>query len=335
MVLENIGGPLYEREMPMPRFNENEVLIKVHVCGVCRTDLHIIDGELPDSKRPLILGHQIVGTAVEMGDAVHGIVPGQPVGVPWLGHTCGSCVYCEEGRENLCDHASFTGYQQDGGYAEYVVADYRYCFPIPENVSEIDVAPLLCAGLIGYRALCMTGNGEGEGRRKEDARQIGFYGFGAAAHILTQVAYEQGKEVYAFTKPGDTEKQAFAKKVGAAWAGDSDRVPDEPLDAAIIFAPVGDLIPAALRAVKKGGVVVCAGIHMSKIPPFSYDLLWGERMIRSVANLTRQDGISFFSLIRKMKIETTVTAFKLKEANVALDRLRSGQIQGAAALVID
>ncbi len=334
MVLKAIGGPLVPCELPIPSPGPYDVLIKVVACGVCRTDLHIHDGELPHPKLPLILGHEVVGTAVSMGKSVHGISMGQSVGVPWLGHTCGICAYCEEGKENLCDQPSFTGYQTNGGYAEYLLADYRYCLPIPENISAIESAPLLCAGLIGYRAFCMTGESSAR-RRKDEICRIGFYGFGASAHLLTQIACKRGKEVYAFTRPGDEKGQAFARKMGAVWAGDSSRSPDFPLDAAIIFAPAGELIPLALRAVRKGGTVVCAGIYMSKIPSLSYDLLWGERSIRSVANLTRQDGIAFFSLIRKMKLEVSVTPFPLADANIALERLRSGQIEGAVVLTME
>jgi propanol-preferring alcohol dehydrogenase len=333
MALENVGGPLHEWDVPIPTPGHYDVLIRVFACGVCRTDLHIHDGEISPPQLPLILGHEVVGTAVSTGKLVHGIEEGQRVGVPWLGHTCGVCVSCLEGRENLCDRATFTGYHNNGGYAEYIVADYRYCFPIPENVSDKEAAPLLCSGLIGYRALCSTGLAK-ERKEKEEPRRIGFYGFGASAHILTQLISKQRKSVYAFTRPGDEAGQEFAKRAGAVWAGGSDDLPNSPLDAAIIFAPIGEMIPSALRAIRKGGVVVCAGIHMSKIPSFSYDLLWGERSIRSVANLTRQDGMDFFSLIRKRKLQIEVTPFPLLEANTALDQLRSGQIKGAAVLII-
>ncbi len=332
MVLEKIGGPLREQEVPMPVPSKNQVLIKVRACGVCRTDRHIYDGDIAHPKLPLILGHQIVGEAVGMGRGVHGIAPGQIISVPWLGQTCGTCAYCDEGRENLCDHATFTGYQIDGGYAEYTVADYRYCLPLPENISYLEAAPLSCAGLVGYRALRMTW--EGDFGKTTAVSRIGFYGFGASAHILTQIACYQGKEVYAFTRPGDWEGQAFAREVGAVWAGDAGSPPDIPLDAAIIFAPVGDLIPAALRAVKKGGVVICAGIHMSNIPSFPYDLLWGERSIRSVSNLTRQDGIQFFALTRKLPLKVRVETFKLTEATEALDLVKAGRVKGAAVLAV-
>lgn len=324
MVLERIGETLNLRDLPTPKPGEGQVLIRVHACGVCRTDLHVYDGDLKNPKLPLILGHEIVGTVSELGPGVKGLSIGQRVGVPWLGGTCGVCSYCTTGRENLCDRAAFTGYQIDGGYAEYTVADQGYSFPIPEAYSDSDAAPLLCAGLIGYRALRMAGEG----------RRLGLYGFGASAHISAQVARYQGKEVYAFTRPGDREKQTFATSLGAVWAGDSDTLPPEPLDAAILFAPVGALVPMALRAVVKGGTVVCAGIHMSEIPPFDYRLLWEERTIRSVANLTRQDGVEFFQIAPKVPVRTTVQTLPLEEANEALERLRKGKIQGAAVLVM-
>jgi len=325
MVLERAGVPLKLGDVDVPRPELERVLIKVRACGVCRTDLHVYDGDLTEPKLPLILGHEIVGTVVETGVRVEGLSKGQRVGVPWLGWTCGSCSYCMSGQENLCDRAAFTGYQIDGGYAEYTVAYSRYCFPIPEGYSDAEAAPLLCAGLIGYRSLRMAGDG----------RRIGLYGFGAAAHIIAQVARYQGREVYAFTRPGDSEGQSFARALGAVWAGDSDTLPPEQLDAAVIFAPVGSLVPMALRAVVRGGVVVCAGIHMSEIPAFSYDLLWEERVVRSVANLTRQDGIEFFQVAPKVPVRTMVETFPLSEANEALNRLRSGRIQGAAVLVME
>ncbi len=325
MVLEQVGQPLRCLDLPVPRPGSGQVLLKVKTCGVCRTDLHVCDGDLKDPKLPLILGHEIVGTIYELGAGVEGLRIGQRVGVPWLGRTCGGCSYCVSGRENLCDEAGFTGYQIDGGYAEYALADHRYCFALPEGYSDAEAAPLLCAGLIGYRALRMTG---ASGR-------IGLYGFGASAHIITQVARYQGREVYAFTRPGDGRKQDFARALGAAWAGDSDVLPPQVLDTAIILASAGFLIPAALRAVAKGGTVVCAGIHMDDIPPFSYDLLWGERTVRSVANLTRQDGLEFLQLAPKVPVRTEVETFPLRDATEALERLRHGRIRGAAVLVMD
>jgi propanol-preferring alcohol dehydrogenase len=292
---------------------------------VCRTDLHVVDGELPNPKLPLVPGHQIVGSVVRSGELVDRFVAGARVGVPWLGFTDNTCNYCLAGRENLCDNARFTGYQIDGGYAEYALADYRFCFPIPAGYPDLQAAPLLCAGLIGYRSLRMTG----------DAERLGLYGFGAAAHIIAQVALRQGRKVYAFTSPRDTEAQQFALKLGAAWAGDSTQPPPEELDAAIIFAPVGALVPAALRAIAKGGVVVCAGIHMSDIPSFPYEILWGERVVRSVANLTREDGEEFLALAPEVPIHTEVVSFPLEEANQALSALHAGEIQGAAVLVVD
>jgi alcohol dehydrogenase, propanol-preferring len=326
MLLNAPGSPLQETELPMPTPGVEQVLIRVHTCGVCRTDLHVVDGELTQPKLPLIPGHQIVGTVVDHGAGVRGVFPpGTRVGVPWLGHTCNHCRYCLTGRENLCDTAQFTGYQRDGGYAEYTVADERFCFAIPVGYPDLQAAPLLCAGLIGYRSLMMTG----------DAKRIGLYGFGAAAHIVIQTARYQGRQVFAFTRSGDTQGQQFARDLGADWAGSSGEAPPELLDAAIIFAPVGALVPAALKAVAKGGVVVCAGIHMSDIPSFPYELLWGERVLRSVANLTRRDGEEFLSLAPKIPIKTQVEAFPLTAANEALEALRSGKVQGAAVLVID
>ena len=324
MVLNKAGQPLQPQELPIPEPQPEQVLLKVHVCGVCRTDLHIFDGELDKPKLPLVLGHQIVGTVVKTGDRARKYLVGTRVGVPWLGHTCNCCRYCLAGRENLCDRALFTGYDLNGGYAEYAIADESFCFTISEGFPDLQAAPLLCAGLIGYRSYRMT----------EDAHKIGFYGFGAAAHILIQVANYENKQVYAFTRSGDTQGQEFARSLGAVWAGGSEEMPPEELDAAIIFAPVGKLVPAALKAVAKGGIVVCAGIHMSDIPNFPYQILWEERVLRSVANLTRQDGEEFLALAPKVPIQTEVTAFPLSEANEALDALRTGKINGAAVLVI-
>ncbi|HIK46523.1 MAG TPA: zinc-dependent alcohol dehydrogenase family protein [Leptolyngbyaceae cyanobacterium M65_K2018_010] len=325
MVLRTVGSPLQAEDWPIPTPQAGQLLIRVHTCGVCRTDLHVLDGELTDAKLPLIPGHQIVGTVVGQGPGVRGTLPlGTRVGVPWLGHTCNHCRYCQSGRENLCDQAQFTGYQLDGGYAEYTVADERFCFPIPANYADLQAAPLLCAGLIGYRSLRLAGAAE----------RLGLYGFGAAAHIVIQVARYQGQRVFAFTRSGDTQGQQFARQLGAEWAGSATDPAPEPLDAAIIFAPVGALVPLALQAVAKGGVVVCAGIHMSDIPSFSYDRLWGERVLRSVANLTRQDGEEFLALAPRVPIQTQIQAFPLVQANEALMALRQGQIQGAAVLVI-
>jgi len=325
MVLEGVGEPLRAAEVPEPEPGPEEVLIRVHACAVCRTDLHVVGGELPDLKLPLIPGHQIVGTVERAGDSVERFAVGDRVGVPWLGYTDGSCRYCLAGRENLCDNARFTGYQIDGGYAEYAAADHRYCFPIPEGYPDLQAAPLLCAGLIGYRSLRATG----------DAERLGLYGFGDSAHIIIQVALHQGRKVSAFTRDGDEERQGFARELGAAWAGGSSELPPEELDAAIIFAPVGALVPVALRAVVKGGAVVCAGIHMSDIPSFPYEILWGERSIRSVANLTRKDGEEFLALAPEVPVRTTVRPFSLEEANEGLNALRRGMIQGAAVLVVD
>jgi propanol-preferring alcohol dehydrogenase len=298
------------------------VLIRVHACAVCRTDLHVVDGDLSEPKLPLVPGHEIVGSVAALGDGVDRFAIGDRVGVPWLGWTCGACSLCRGGRENLCAQARFTGYQIDGGYGEFTVADQRFCFAIPAGYSDIEAAPLLCAGLIGYRSLRMAG----------EARRLGLYGFGAAAHIIAQVARWQGRAVYAFTSPGDAEAQAFARELGAVWAGGSDQAPPEPLDAAIIFAPVGPLVPAALRAVERGGTVVCAGIHMSPIPSFPYDILWGERVVRSIANLTRADGEEFLALAPKVPVKTRPLPYRLEEANQALDDLRAGRLQGAAVL---
>ena len=323
MILEKAAAPLVSRDVSRPTPHPGQVLIKVEACGVCRTDLHIVDGELTEPKLPLIPGHEIVGTIVDTGSGTGNIEVGQRVGVPWLGHTCGTCRFCEAGAENLCDSAGFTGYTVDGGYAEYTLADPRYCFPIPRQYASAEAAPLLCAGLIGFRSYRMVGA----------AQRLGLYGFGAAAHILTQIAVSQGQEVYAFTRPGDRNGQAFARQLGAVWAGDSDCLPPQRLDAAILFAPVGALIPVALQAVTKGGAVICAGIHMSDIPSFPYHLLWGERTLRSVANLTREDGIEFFDLISRVPVKTHIETFPLADANEALARLREGRIQGAAVLV--
>ncbi|MGH8642643.1 MAG: zinc-dependent alcohol dehydrogenase family protein [Burkholderiales bacterium] len=300
------------------------VLLRVAACGVCRTDLHIVDGDLPALGRPVVPGHEIVGRVVEAGPGVEQFRSGERVGVPWLGWTCGECGYCATGRENLCDGAKFTGYQIDGGYADYALADSRYCFPISGPYTDAEAAPLLCAGLIGYRSLAMAG----------DARRLGIYGFGAAAHIVAQVARYQGRELFAFTRPGDADAQQFALSLGAKWAGDSAALPPEPLDAAILFAPVGALVPAALRAVAKGGTVVCAGIHMSDIPAFPYGILWGERRIVSVANLTRRDGTEFLELAPKVPVRTAVQPFPLEQANEALAQLREGRINGAAVLIM-
>lgn len=312
-------------DIPIPHPAANQVLLKVEACGVCRTDLHLVDGELPDPQLPIIPGHEIVGRVAAVGANVQAMELGQRVGVPWLGWTCGTCRHCSRGRENLCDSARFTGYQIHGGFAEYTLADARYCFPLAEDVDAAQAAPLLCAGLIGYRALTMAG----------EARRIGIYGFGAAAHIICQVARFQGREVHAFTRPGDVESQAFARQLGAAWAGDSDQPPTATLDAALIFAPAGALVPAALRGIDKRGTVVCAGIHMSDIPSFPYAILWGERSIKSVANLTRRDGDEFLALAPQIPVRTEIHRYALVDANEALDDLRHGRFQGAAVLVMD
>ena len=313
MVLETPGGPLQAAELPEPVPGPGQVLLQIRACGVCRTDLHVVDGELPQPKLPLVVGHQIVGVA---GD-------GRRLGVPWLGWTCGECRYCRSGRENLCDRARFTGYQLDGGYAEKVVADERFCFPLPGGYPDEQAAPLLCAGLIGYRSLRMTG----------DAERVGLYGFGSSAHIVAQVARHQGRRVFAFTKPGDEEGQAFARELGADWAGGSDERPPDELDAAIIFASAGELVTTALAALAKGGTVVCGGIHMSDIPRFPYELLWGERVIRSVANLTRADGEELLALAPRVPVRVEVETFPLEQANEALGRLRAGRVRGSAVLV--
>lgn len=325
MVLDAPRRPVQSRTLPCPHPALDELLIKVAACAVCRTDLHVVDGELPHPKLPLVPGHEIVGYVVACGANVHRFSVGERVGIPWLGWTCGHCEYCRSGRENLCPHARFTGYQIDGGYAEYVVADARYCFPLPGAFSDVEAAPLLCAGLIGYRALKMTGNAE----------RVGIYGFGAAAHIAAQVLRYQGRKLFAFTRTGDHAAQHFAEEMGAAWAGDSDTAPPEMLDAAIIFAPVGALVPAALLAIRPGGVVVCGGIHMSDIPAFPYDILWREKRLVSVANLTRQDAEEFLSLAPKIPVRVTTEPLPLSQANTALTRLREGKLTGAAVLVPD
>jgi alcohol dehydrogenase, propanol-preferring len=324
MVLQTPGSPLVHKELPVPMPKPDQVLIKVQACGVCRTDLHVVDGELPDPKLPIIPGHEIVGSVVLAGENVDSFHVGDRIGIPWLGYTCGSCLYCRTGKENLCDHPEFTGYTLNGGYAEFAVADQRYCFSLPESYSDTAVAPLLCAGLIGYRSYRMAGEG---------VARLGIYGFGGAAHIIAQIAVHQGKKVFAFTRPGDVNAREFALRLGAAWAGDSTAMPPEPLDAAIIFAPIGSLVPAALRATIKGGTVVCGGIHMSDIPSFPYQILWEERVVRSVANLTRKDGEELLAIAPKIPVKTEVEVFPLKQANEALERLREGKLQGAAVLV--
>ncbi len=322
MVCEGPRRPLVARTLPRPEPGAGQILIEVSACGVCRTDLHLVDGELPDPKIPVIPGHEIVGRVVARGEGVRAPAIGARVGVPWLGGACGRCGYCTSGRENLCADARFTGYQIDGGYAEYVLADARYVFALPDRYDDVHAAPLLCAGLIGYRAYAMAGS----------AATIGIYGFGAAAHLIAQIALAQGRTVYAFTRPGDGDAQAFADRLGVHWAGDSDGAPPTPLDAALIFAPVGALIPAALRATAPGGTVICAGIHMSDIPAFPYALLWGERSVRSVANLTRADGDAFMALAAAIPLTVHAEAFPLSGANEALARLRSGALAGAAVL---
>ena len=323
MVLNGPGEPLRWTERPDPVPGPGEVLVRVAACGVCRTDLHVLDADLPDIKYPIIPGHEIVGHIEALGEGVAGLRPGQRVGIPWLGHTCGHCFYCRSGRENLCDTPLFTGYTRDGGFATAVVADAHFVFGLDEAGSDAGLAPLLCAGLIGWRSLVMAG----------EARNLGLYGFGAAAHIIAQVARHQGRSVFAFTKSNDQATQAFARELGAVWAGGSDDCPPEPLDAAIIYAPVGALVPAALKAVRKGGRVVCAGIHMTDIPSFPYRLLWEERQLVSVANLTRQDGEQFLSLAPRIGVKTQVTEYALKDANQALADLRAGAFEGAAVLI--
>jgi alcohol dehydrogenase, propanol-preferring len=325
MLLDAAGYPLRPAQVPVPSPAPGQVLLKVQACGICRTDLHVVDGELHHPKLPLIPGHQIVGVVESSGEGVISPAPGERVGIPWLGWTCGQCRYCLSGRENLCDSARFTGYDIDGGFAECAVADHRFAFPIPSGYPPAQAAPLLCAGLIGYRSLSMTG----------EAERLGIYGYGAAAHLVTQVARHQGRKVFAFTRPGDVASQAFAREMGAYWAGDTEEAVPEELDAAIIFAPAGELVPAALRAVAKGGVVVCGGIHMSDIPSFPYEILWGERVVRSVANLTRRDGMEFLALAPQVPVHTEVELFALEEANEALERLRRGAILGAAVLVVE
>lgn len=324
MVFDGRSPQLTERELPDPVPGPGQVLIDIRACGVCRTDLHIVDGELPRPKIPLVPGHEIVGVVAGLGEGVTAFAPGDRVGVPWLGHTCGQCGYCRNGRENLCDRPAFTGYTLDGGYAQFAVADSRYCLPVPARYTDAQAAPLLCAGLIGYRTLAMAG----------EARRIGIYGFGAAAHIVAQVARHQGRAVHAFTRPGDTAAQNLARRLGAQWAGGSDEPAPEPLDAALIFAPVGALVPVALEGVVKGGIVVCGGIHMSPIPAFSYDLLWGERRLVSVANLTREDGHAFMRIAAQAPLAIETTLYPFVAANRALADLREGRLAGAAVLTM-
>ncbi len=325
MTLKKPGQPLELVDLPVPEPGSGQVLVKVSVCGLCRTDLHVVDGDLTEPKLPIVPGHQIVGRVVSLGEGVKRFAKGDRVGIPWLGGSCGACDFCQTGRENLCDQSRYTGYQFDGGFADYTVASEDFCFPIPDGYPDLQAAPLLCAGLIGYRSLMMTGQ----------ARRIGFYGFGASAHITIQAALHQNREVYAFTRDNDIASQQFARELGATWAGGSGEAPPESLDAAIIFAPDGDLVPVALKAVAKGGVVVCAGIHMSDIPSFPYSLLWGERVVRSVANLTRRDGEEFLAIVPKIPIHTTVHPYRLEQANEALDDLRHGRFDGAAVIVVD
>jgi alcohol dehydrogenase, propanol-preferring len=323
MTVERPGAPLVARDLPVPEPDPDEVLVRVLACGVCRTDLHVADGDLPPLGRPVVPGHEIVGEVVRCGAQVVGRAPGDRVGIPWLGWTCGRCAYCRAGRENLCPSARFTGYHRDGGFAEYAVVDARFAFPLPRALDPVASAPLLCAGLIGYRAWRMAG----------DARRLGIYGFGGAGHLVAQLARDAGQEVFAFVRPGDDRAEAFARALGAAWAGPSDALPPAPLDAAILFAPVGALVPPALRAVGPGGTVVCGGIHMSDIPSFPYELLWGERVLRSVANLTRADGEALLALAPRVPLRCTVRPYPLREANTALDDLRAGRLEGAAVLV--
>lgn len=323
MLLEKIRQPLVLRELPVMEPGTGQVLVRVSACAVCRTDLHVVDGELPRPKLPLVPGHEIVGRVAKTGPGVAGFRKGDRVGIPWLGWTCGACVYCSAGRENLCDRARFTGYTLDGGYAEFALADARFCFPLPAAFDDVASAPLLCAGLIGYRSL----------RKAGDSSSLGLYGFGAAAHIVIQIARFEGRRIFAFTRPGDLAAQDFARRLGATWVGGSDERPPEPLDAAILFAPVGELVPAALRAVRKGGIVVCGGIYMSDIPSFPYQDLWEERSVCSVANLTRRDGTEFLEIAPKVPVRTETQPFPLEQANEALERLRAGQLTGAAVLV--
>jgi propanol-preferring alcohol dehydrogenase len=322
MVLEAQGSPLQLLQVPVPTCEDHQVLIEVSACAVCRTDLHVVDGDLKEPKLPIIPGHEVIGRVVKIGNHVDGFSIGERVGVPWLGSTCGRCAYCARGQENLCDEALFTGYTLDGGFAQFIVADARYVFAIPSSYSDEEAAPLMCAGLIGYRSYRMV----------ETAQRIGFYGFGAAAHIIAQVAHHQGKEIYAFTQKGDVKGQEFARSLGAVWAGGSGEAPPRTLDAAILFAPVGALVPAALQAVDKGGTVVCAGIHMSDIPSFPYDILWRERIVRSVANLTREDGEAFLKVAPEVPVKTAVHLYSLEQANQALEDLRQGKFEGAAVL---
>jgi len=324
MVLAAPRRPLEETDLPDPSCGPGQVLVQVHVCGVCRTDLHLVDGELSEARLPIVPGHQVVGVVAEVGPEVKNFAVGDRVGIPWLGGSCGRCRFCRSGRENLCDKALYTGCQIDGGFAETCAADARFCFPVPKDYPDLEAAPLLCAGLIGYRALRLAGGG----------RKLGFYGFGAAAHILVQVARYQEREVYVFTRPGDLAAQGFARRFGAVWVGSSDESPPVLLDAAILFAPVGELVPRALEAVSKGGVVVCAGIHMSDIPSFPYSILWGERVLRSVANLTRSDGEEFLALAPKVPVRTEVKPYPLERANEALSDLREGRFTGAAVIVV-
>jgi propanol-preferring alcohol dehydrogenase len=325
MILEKPRQPLQLREVAAPRLGAGQLLVRVATCAVCRTDLHVVDGELPDPKLPLIPGHQIVGRIEQIGEGVEGFSAGDRVGIPWLGWTDGECAYCRSNRENLCDRAKFTGYTIDGGYAEFTVGDARFCFHLPERYNDVEAAPLLCAGLLGYRSL----------RKAGDARRLGIYGFGNAAHLIGQIALYQGRELFVFTRPGDKAGQESARRLGAVWAGGSDEMPPEKLDAAIIFAPVGALVPAALRALAKGGIVVCGGIHMSDIPSFSYADLWGERVICSVANLTRRDGEEFLEIAPRVPVKTQTETFPLAEANTALEKFRSGQLKGTAVLVVN
>ena len=325
MVLESTRQPLQQCEFPTPSAGPGQVLVQVSACAVCRTDLHVVDGDLAHPKLPLVPGHEIVGRIITVGEGVSGFDRGDRVGIPWLGWTCGTCAFCQTGRENLCERARFTGYTLDGGYATHTVADARFCFQLPDAYADAEAAPLLCAGLIGYRSLIKTG----------DARRVGIYGFGAAAHIVAQVARHQGRQIFAFTRPGDIAGQQFARSLGAVWAGGSNQPPPEPLDAAIIFASAGELVPEALKAVNRGGTVVCGGIHMSNIPSFPYEILWHERVVCSVANLTRRDGEEFLALAPQVPVRTRIQTFPLTEANDALEKLRQGKLHGAAVLVME